>query len=276
MRDGGLDSITVGYEKMTDRALATVIGNSGKIIAAITATVAILVTFTDVALSSFGGEKFTTTLAVMLIASYLIYFSLEDAGERLGEQSEEYRNALSIYTLAKSKITPDHLYLMRTFCEKYSHDELEYRRRSLLALFGYSKEDYDRFLAGEGYNKRAVRIFRKVERLRAAPLTPTTLLSYDGSQARCEIENPGRRKIFSSLMRLLPSTFCMIFTASVILTAKSDLTPSVIIEGVLKLSALPVVGFRGYVSGYKYARINATAWLETKTRLINTFIEKQS
>ena len=67
----------------------------------------------------------------------------------------------------------------------------------------------------------------------------------------------------------------MIFTASVILTAKADLSASVIIESLLKLSALPIIGFRAYVSGYNHAKDHESAWLETKTRILTAFINER-
>ena len=54
-----------------------------------------------------------------------------------------------------------------------------------------------------------------------------------------ELASPERKKLATSLRILLPSTACMIFTISVMLTAKDELSASVIIDGILKLSALP-------------------------------------
>ena len=64
----------------------------------------------------------------------------------------------------------------------------------------------------------------------------------------------------------------MIFTVSVILTAKDDMSLSTIIEGIIKLSALPVVGFKGLLDGYGFAKEHKSLWLETKARLLESFV----
>ena len=74
-------------------SLCTLADNAGKAIAAITFLICALVLFTDIGFSNFRAESFTGTLAVMLISSYLIYFSMNETGERLGEKSEEYIEA---------------------------------------------------------------------------------------------------------------------------------------------------------------------------------------
>ena len=64
----------------------------------------------------------------------------------------------------------------------------------------------------------------------------------------------------------------MVFTVSVMLTTKDGMTVSSVIEGLLKLSALPIIGFRGMLDGYKFAKEEKSAWLETKARLLESFL----
>ena len=78
---------------------SSVISNSGKVVAFITLLVAVLVTFTDIAFLDLHSESFTSTLVIMLISAYLMYFSLEDAGEKEGEESEEYRTMVDLQRL---------------------------------------------------------------------------------------------------------------------------------------------------------------------------------
>lgn len=272
MKEHSFDRDLLEGGSLLRRGYAYIAANSGKIIALITALVAALVTFTDVALTGFGTAEFTTTLLVMLIASYLIYFSLEDAGERLGEESEEYREASARYLEARRKIQPEHIDKLREYLASYSERELSYRRRSYLCREGCSAISYEKYKAGERVTASEAKAFRRMDRMKPVGITPTSLLSRYGADAR-ELVNPNVARRVGSLLKLLPSTVCMFFTASVILTAKPDLTPSVIIEGILKLSALPIVGFKGYSSGYAFALGAGLSWLETKTRLLEGFID---
>lgn len=273
MSDGNFGRELLESGALMKRGFAYLAKSSGKVVAVITAIVAVLVTFTDIALTNFGTAAFTTTLLVMLIASYLIYFSLEDAGERLGKESEEYSSARQSYVAVRGRILPEHIASLREYLADYAAAELDYRRRNYLCREGYSPEDYAAYKRGASVSRRALRTFRRAERMRAVSLSPTMLLSREGVGGR-ELVNPELSRRVYSLLKLLPSTVCMFFTASVILTAKPNLTASVIIEGILKLSALPIVGFRGYSSGYFYALGAGCLWLETKTRLLLGFLEK--
>ena len=254
---------------------SSIIANAGKIIAVITLIIAVLVTFTDMTFSDLTGESFTTTLAVMLISSYLMYFSLEDAGEREGEESEPFRLASDRYKTAHSKITPEAIDPLRAFCLEYSKRELEYRRLSYLGEMGYSSGDLAAYRSGKKYPPRAVRAFRKAEKMKAIKLTPAVLMSGSRIGEQNELANPRRRKIIDAILSLIPSTVCMIFTVSVILTAKENMTVSTVIDGIVKLSALPIVGFKGMLDGFRFAKDDKSAWLEAKARLLESFIDRR-
>lgn len=257
---------------LVKQGYSAVIANSGKAIALITLTVAALLTFADVAICDIGGQQFTLSLAIMLICSYLMYFSLEDSGEREGEKTAEYTAALERYERVKCKITPDMIDSLRDFCLDYSRNEQEYRRNSYLAENGFSLSDYQRFLSGEKIGRRARSVMHRARRIKAVKLTPTMLLSGRISARKSELIGPGRDKLLSSLTSLLPTTVCTFFTVSVILTAKDGLTASTVMEGILKLCALPVVGFRGSVDGYNFAKESRACWIETKARLLERFL----
>ena len=98
------------------------------------------------------------------------------------------------------------------------------------------------------------------------------LLNRGQGVGKSELVGPGRDKILSGMISLIPSTVCTVFTVSIILTAKDGLTAESILESVIQLSALPIVGFRGIVDGYGFVRDSKTAWLETKTRLLEAFL----
>lgn len=253
---------------------SSLINNAGRIIAVITLGVAALVTFTDVAFSDLGSESFTTTLAVMLLSSYLIYFSMQDTGEREGELTEQYKASIKRYTEARSRITPEDIDDLRAFCLDYSARELEYRRLSYLGEHGLSAADLAAYRSGEKkFSHRTRLTLKRAERMSAVRLTPAVLMSERMGDGRGELTDPRRKKLFGALGSLIPSTVCMIFTLSVILTTKEDLTPSAIIDGLVKLSALPVIGFKGLLDGYSLSRDDRASWLETKARLLNKFAD---
>ena len=255
------------------RGTALLINNVGRIVASITLIVSALVLFTDIKMADFSTESFTTTLLIMLISSYLMYFSMTEAGENAGERCEEYKAALGKYNELCKEIGGDKISALRKFSQSYSADELKYRRESFLIGYGYGTDEYEAYRQGKKQTKKALRIFRRADKFRAISLTPKALLSHEQSKERSELSNPEKFRFAFMVLKLLPTTVCMTVTVSVILTTKDNLSRGVILDGIFKLSSLLLIGFKGYVSGYNYKKHRITLWLETKTRLLDAFLK---
>ncbi len=260
--------------RLMQRGMITLAANVGKVTAIITLAVSALVLFTDIGFADFGTESFSSTLAVMLISSYLMYFSMSEAGERAGEGSEEYRSASERCAALSRGISGDKIGELRDFCKSYSESELKYRRENLLNCLGYTEEEYLSARAGGEYTGAAKRAFRRASRLRAIPLTPKMLLSTQNAHSKSELESPEKSKHLRMILKLIPTTVCMTLTVSVVLSAKDNMTATTVIDGIFKLASLPIIGLRGYAAGYFYARHSLPLWLDTKSRLLDAFIKK--
>ncbi len=255
------------------RGYTALINNIGKAIATITLVVTTLVLFTDISFAEFSSKSFSSTLAVMTVASCIMYFSMEEAGEKLGEDSEEYKSAVEKYTSLTDKINGSEITKIREFLESYTEEELKYRRNSLLFYYGCSEDDYNRYLSsGRAESKELKRIFKKADRLRAVSITPRTLTSKERTKDESELKNPESTKLLRLCLRLIPCIISMCVTVSVMLSAKSELNAGVIIDGLLKLSALPVIGFKGYSAGYNYTRGATCLWIKTKISLMEAYL----
>ncbi len=183
-----------------------------------------------------------------------------------------YRAAAERYGALRERIKGYDVGLIRDFCLGYRNAELEYRRSNALFSLGYTKEEYERYLAGEKMPKEMQKALGRVKKIRSAELSAATLLSCD-SRCECELKSPERRRIITTLTRLVPSTLCMLVTVSVMVSAKDNMTAAGVIEAILKLSTLPVIGLKGYSGGYEYVTESETAWLETRSRLIEAFLK---
>lgn len=258
--------------QLLKRGATSLLNHLGKTVAVITALIACLVTFTDVTFSRLDIEQFSATLLLLLFASYVIFFSLEDAGERLGEESEEYRNASTALQQAQQKITGEHLIALRDFLSHYTERELEHRRRALLLSCGITEEEYTACCQGARVSCRMRRIRRRIRRLSPITLSPRTLLSRERQHSGSELHDPERGKYLRLLLRLIPSTLSILLTVSVMLSGKEGMGVAEVIDGVLKLSTLPMIGLKGYAAGYTYARHTLPTWTETKTRLLTAFL----
>ena len=245
--------------------------NAGKAVALITCAVTVLVTFTDVGLRGAFTEATSTDALLLLISSYLMYFSLSDAGRRSAMESEEFLKARAALDGARQAIAGDRVEELRAFCLSYSRQELDFRRRRALWELGLTEEDATS--AKSKLTRRQKRALARIKRMKAAPVTPATLLGEGGSREAGELTAPMGARARRTLSSLLPSTVCMIFTVSVMLSAKEGLTAVGVAEGLLKLSCLPIIGLRGYSDGYSLALGAELSWIKAKHRLLEAFLK---
>ena len=256
-------------------SFAVLASNLSKVVAGVTALVAVLVTFTEVSFASLRAYEVTTTLAVLLISAYVIYFSLEEAGEKQGEESPEYAEALSRHSALTEKITPELIPELRDFVEKYALAEAEYRRRCELLRLGYSIKDFEAYKRGDTLSREAVRALRRVAKIKPIAISAGTLLSKERGRTKSELCDPSKEKHLKMLLQLIPTTLCMLVTVSIVLSTKEGLGTAEIFEGIMKLSTLPIVGIRGYLSGLTYSKETRVGWLDVRSRLLMAFLSSE-
>lgn len=269
------DSFDIGIVssgELMKKGYSFLVANVGKTVALITLLVTALVSFTEISFSEFGGKSFTSTLILMLISSYVMYFSLEDAGEKLGRESEAYKTADEKLSKLKENIKGSDISRLREFCLDYRNAELEYRRSNMLFSLGYTEDEYNRYVNGEKMDKKAEKNLGRVKKIKRAELDAANLLSGNKRQ-ESELKNPESSRLFHMILKLIPSTVCTIFTISVMISVKDNMTAAGVIEALLKLSTLPVIGLKGYSGGYEYVTSSEIGWMETKARLLDAFLK---
>ena len=274
MKDG-FDIGIVSSGELVKKGYSFLIANVGKTVAIITLAVAALVSFTEISFSELSSESFTSTLVMMLISSYVMYFSLEDAGEKLGRESEAYKRANDKLTEFKNQIKGTDVSRLREFCLDYRNAELEYRRSNLLFSLGYTEDEYARYVKGEKMSQKAQKDLRRVKKMKRAELDAASLISGD-RRRESELKNPESTRLIHMILKLIPSTVCTLFTISLMISVKDNLTTAGVIEALLKLSTLPIIGLKGYSGGYEYVTASEVGWMETKARLLDAFIKSKS
>lgn len=261
--------------RMIDRGFREIGENMSKAVAIITAIIAAVLTFAEIALPEVATAELTTELFVMLISSYIIYFSLEDAGEARGKRSEEYAKSSEEYKAERAKIRGEDIGALRDFCLRYTSDELEYRRRELLLCEGVTPEEYQTYKRGECRDKRIIAVSARADKLKPIRLTAQMLLEDEKLGATKAIGSPEGAKIIKLILGLVPTTVCMLLTVSLMITAKADMTLFDIIGAFIKLMTLPIVALRGYAEGLSYTTGPLLSWIKTKTELLSAFIEER-
>ena len=260
---------------IVSRGISSIINNMGKAVAVITAAITCLVTFTDISFVTFAKESFLPSLLLLLTSAYVIYFSLEDAGEKLGERTEEYGSASERYKAARARLSGEDVEPLRELCKRYSEEELAFRKRAALLRYGLSEKELCDYVKNPREKRRSRRLLARIAALKPSPISPRLLLNEDGRLKRGELECPEKHKLPSLLLKLVPTTLCRSVTVSVILSAKTGLTAPDVINALLKLSSLPVVGFRGYSAGYLYAKRELSSWLDTRAGILECFLKQK-
>lgn len=232
-------------------------------VAALSLLVAALVTFTDISLLSLTLQSLTVTMAVYVTVTVLIYLSLAEEGERTGRSERAYKDAETALAAVATRIPPTEYGRLETFCRDYAKEEFAERRTRLLLSYGSLDENSSALSAAA--RKRLSRI-RPLE-ISAFMLLGNTLRA--GESPLCNPEKRRRHRLFT---RLIPSLLCMTFGIGIAIGARDSLTTSAILEGIFKLSALLIIGLRGYTQGYLFISEAEIPFIRAKTQLLERFI----
>ena len=252
-----------------------IVENAGKTVAALTAIVATVLTFLDVALPDLSLRAITTEVVIMLVSSAIIYISLDESGVMAGKGTEVFTAAKSAYDEVRGRITGDMIEPLRDFCLEYSRAALEYRRREALVSEAVSEEEYLRYKRGEDFDRSHLKLFRRIDAMREAPINPRDLVEGERSGGGESIRNPERRKPLWLILKLVPILLSTLLTVSMIITAKEGLDLSTVLSGIVKLACLPIVALRGYVGGYAYATETLAPWYDRRREILNSFLDRE-
>lgn len=267
------DTMIFSSGSIVKRGYSYALANVGKTVAIITSIAVLLVTFGEVGFIDFGSRGATAAILVMVAASYIIYFSLHDAGEGAGRDTDVYRSAEEKFLSLREKLAVADIKRVRKFLSDYTRDELEYRRRGYITSRGASVADFEEFLKGGAVTDREKRIFKRASKMKEVTLTPRDLLERRRSERRRELANPSSGKALRMILRMIPTTVGTVFTVSLMLGVKEGMTVETVIESLVRLSALPIVALRAYAHGYSYASEELSEWMETKSGIIDAFFK---
>ncbi len=274
MKNSDFEKMLLASDKTVKKTVSAILNNVGKTIALITATVATLVTFTDISFNELGTESFTSTLILMIISATVLYFSLEDAGQRLGLEDGEFVEIKKSYETAKAKIGAQNIEDFKEYLLSLSLKWRKQRQEKMLLECGLSDSELKDFLSGKQFSKKKERALRKISRIKTHYISAREILSSSNKISSDEIKNPKRLHFVNLCLKIIPSLLCMTVTVSIMLTAKEDLSAASVISGIMKLSTLPIIGLRGYVTGYNFVKEELTLYLESKRRIIEGFISR--
>lgn len=235
-------------------------------IALLALLIAALATFTNISILSLSAEALTLTVAIYAAVTVVIFFSLAEEGERAGRAEEAYKEAEKSLDAAVSQISPAQYERLERFCRRYTEQELNERRAHLLLAYGIASEESTRPQAAE----------RQLKRLKPIRLNAFMLLGKAPCSADSPLHDPQRKRKHRLFLRLTPSLLCTCFGIGIAIGAREALTASTILEGAFKLTALLIVGLRGYVQGYLFIGDSEIPFIRAKARLLERFLSEKS
>ena len=225
--------------------------------------IATLATFTNISILSLSAETLTLTVAIYAAVTVVIFFSLAEEGEHMGRSEPAYREAEKSLDAVASRVTPAQYASLESFCRRYAKEEFGERRARLLLAHGIAHEE-------DTPPKSAV---RRLKRLRPLQLNAFMLLG-KAADADSPLRNPERKRKNGLFLRLTPSLICTCFGIGIAIGVRDTLTLSAILEGIFKLSALLIVGLRGYVQGYLFIGESEIPFIRAKARLLERFLSE--
>ena len=235
-------------------------------ISALALLVAVVITFTDVSFLSLSAESLTLKMAVYAAVTVIMFYALEEEGERTGRAESAYKESEKAFLAVKTAVTPAHYGALDEFCERYIEEELSKRRSLFLLSHGITRGDAP----------LPAPLERKMKALKPLRVTAATLLDPSATPRHSPLESPERRRKCRLAARLLPSLLCSVFGIGIAVGVRGVMTPSAIIEGLFKISALLIVALRGYAVGYLFIGDAETPFLQAKTRLLEQFLCEQN
>ena len=255
---GALNSFAKGRQRIFSRI--------GLWISALALLVAVVITFTDVSILSLSAESLTLKMAVYAAVTAIMFYALEEEGERTGRTENAYKESEKAFLAAKTAVTPAYYGALEGFCESYIEEELSKRRSVLLLSHGITGCDAS----------LPAPLERKIKALKPLRISAATLLDPSAYPRHSPLESPERRRKCRLAARLLPSLFCSVFGIGIAVGVRGTMTPSAIIEGLFKISALLIVALRGYAVGYLFIGDAEIPFLQAKARLLEQFLYEQN
>ena len=269
------ESLLIGADTVTTKIKSNLTSHIGRAIAVLATVVCAVFTFAEIAFVDISLGNFTVDALVICSLAVIMYLSLESEGETLGKSQEEYQKAKKEADTLSQEVKGDDIIALREYLLSIYEGELKAREDRLLLAYGLSREELLRYREGERFGNKKSRQLRRVAKTTSRAITPNELLFFEGSCQEEISSAPNRRGRMLGLARILPSILCTLLTVAVMIDFKEGFTLRLMLEGVLKLSALLSMGLRGYLAGIHYVNEVLTPYHKLREKLLDAFLRKR-
>lgn len=262
-------------DAVSGKLKSTLLDHIGRATAFFAIVICAIFTFTEIAFVDISFEKFTVEGIVILVMAMVMYLSLESEGEAYAKGQNGYLEAKGCADALAVKVRGDALPDLRKYLLHVYEDEVRAREDRLLLMYGLTRAELEKYRQGERFGKKKSHQLRCVAKTTSRALTPSELLFFEGVGGEEITSAPRKRGRFLGIVRILPSVLCTLLTVGVMIDLKDGFSLRLILEGILKLSALLSMGLRGYLAGVHYVGDVLTPYHKVREKLLDAFLQKE-
>lgn len=263
------------------KATKSLLNNAGILVGVFLMFAVVVVVTTDIRLSSF--EEVASLLLdffILLFCSYSMYVNCADSGMRAGLISETYTVPLKVYDdLKKSLIERGMQSRLPEFCRHYVDDELRNSRTAVLAIVGFSYEEYlekyvhldkEQIQLLSDLSKAQKRALIRANEIQPIILTPEMIMKRGrGSSRRAPLGmTPETKKGIAFGVKFVSTLIVSLFMVVIVLEVVAEPTWAIFASVCLKLITVVANGFAGYKLGFENIVCDTVNYMSDQTDLM--------
>lgn len=262
------------------------LNNAGIFVGVLLMFVVIVVVTTDIHLVSFGEiAALGLDFFLLLFVSYSMYVNCSDSGMRAGLQSESYTGGFSAFETMKRHIIDTKIQArLGEFCRHYITEELRNSRTTVLAIVGFSYEEYmekyvgkdkDTIRGDKALSKAQKKAIIKANGIEPVKLTPEMIMKRGrGSSRRAPLGmTPETKKGINFGTKFVFTFFISLAMSIIVLEAVIEPTWVLIATCCLKLMTVVLNGFNGYKFGYENIVFDTVNYMNDQTDLMQQAVQ---
>lgn len=262
------------------------LNNAGIFVGVLLMFVVIVVVTTDIHLVSFEEiAALGLDFFLLLFVSYSMYVNCSDSGMRAGLQSESYTGGFSAFETMKRHIIDTKIQArLGEFCCHYITEELRNSRTTVLAIVGFSYEEYmekyvgkdkDTIRGDKALSKAQKKAIIKANGIEPVKLTPEMIMKRGrGSSRRAPLGmTPETKKGINFGTKFVFTFFISLAMSIIVLEAVIEPTWVLIATCCLKLMTVVLNGFNGYKFGYENIVFDTVNYMNDQTDLMQQAVQ---
>lgn len=245
----------------------------------------VVIATTDIHIRDFRDfAGFALDFFLLLFCAYAMYVNCADSGMRAGLKTDTYKKGLAAFMEQKSTIIERKLQArLPEFCYYYITTELRNTRNAILAIIGYSYDQYEAEWLGKDedtvnaaeLSKAQKKAIIKANATEPIKLTPEMIMKRGrGSARRAPLGiTPETKKGINFGVKFFNTFVTSFFISIIVLEAVIAPTWTLIASCVFKLLAIVINGFNGYKFGYENIVIDTVNYMEDQEDLMRQAVD---